>query len=181
MEQDENFYLKHYGVKGGENMEQDENFYLKHYGVKGGENMEQDENFYLQHYGVKGMKWGVRKDEVLLRKIAGDEQRIRTGGGTKEERKAAKKQAKQDWKDYKKSTTRSERRSDRQTARAEKAAYLYETVKNDPAVMVETRDPRGYKTLIAGKVFITHLENGGALNVPSTEISDFRMNVDEDD
>lgn len=130
---------------------------------------------YLKHYGVKGMKWGVRKDEVLLRKIAGDEKRVRLVGGTKEDRKALNKQAKKDWKDYKKSTTRSERRSDRRTARSEKMAYLYDTVKNDPATMVETRDPQGYRTLIAGEAFIKYIESGGALNVPATEISDIRI------
>lgn len=134
-----------------------------------------DGNKSLYHYGVKGMKWGVTKDEVLLRKIAGDERQLRAGGGTKEERKALNKQSKQDWKGYKESTSRSERRSDRRTARAEKMAYLYDTVKNDPAAMVETRDPYGYKTLITGKEFTTHLENGGALNVPATEISKIRM------
>ena len=134
-----------------------------------------DGNKALYHYGVKGMKWGVTKDEVLLRKIAGDERQLRAGGGTREERKALNKQSKQDWKDYKESTSRSERRSDRRTARSEKMAYLYDTVKNDPAAMVETRDPYGYKTLMTGKEFTTHLENGGALNVPSTEISKFRI------
>ena len=133
-----------------------------------------DDNKALYHYGVKGMKWGVTKDEVLLRKIAGDERQLRAGGGTRQERKALNKQSKQDWKDYKQSTTRSERRTDRQTARAEKMAYLYDTVKNDPAAMVETRDPYGYKTLITGKEFTTHLENGGSLNVPATEISHYR-------
>lgn len=134
----------------------------------------------LKHYGVKGMKWGVTRDEVTLRKIAGDERRVGVAGGTKEERKALKNEVKQEWKDYKKSTTSAERRADRRQAQSEKMAYIYDKVKNDPAAMVETRDPYGYRTLLTGKEFVTHLENGGAINVPATEISSYRMRVDED-
>lgn len=133
----------------------------------------------LTHYGVKGMKWGVTKDEAVLRKIAGDNTQLKPSGGTRSERRALKKQVKRDWKAYKKSTTSKERKEDRVKARQEKMSYILDTVSNDKSAMVVTRGAYGHKVILSGSDFVTHMVHGGLMDVPSTEISHYRLEWDE--
>lgn len=138
--------------------------------------MESGETFvedFLEHYGVKGMKWGVRRDQALLDRIAG--RRNRAVGGTRQERKAANKKAKQDWKDYKSSTTRQERRSDRKAAIESKANFILDKALNSPTTLFEIHTPGNVKTLTTGKALVDHLSAGGAFSPVYTDISDIRL------
>lgn len=133
------------------------------------------ENF-LAHYGVKGMKWGVRRDEATLRRLTG--QRVKAGGGTREERKTMNKQAKKDWKDYKKSTTRKERKADSRAANESKMQYILDQIINDAGTMIEVRE-NGVRNLMLGDEFIERLSANGGLVIPmNVEISDYRVDAE---
>lgn len=114
---------------------------------------------FLAHYGVKGMKWGVRRDEAVLARIAGG----RMQGETKEDKKR--------YKDYKKSTSRKERRKDKREVLNARASHLIETSMANPRNFVEVGTP-GYPTLMRGKEFVDYLSRGGAFNPMSTNITD---------
>lgn len=123
---------------------------------------------FLKHYGVKGMKWGVRRDEATLNRIAG--RKVKAVGGRNTDAKSVNAQAKKDWKAYKDSTTRKERREDRQKALEEKANYLIETaLKNDKSLILIS-GPYGGGTLVSGREFVDHLSNRGAFAPLYTDV-----------
>lgn len=128
---------------------------------------------FLEHYGVKGMKWGVTRDEAVLRRLSG--QRVNLRGAPKEERKAFKEQAKKDWKDYKSKTTRKERREDRRRAEEEKLGYILDQVSKDKKTLLQINTPGQMPTLISGKEFVDHLGRGGLVSPKYTELSGFRI------
>lgn len=130
------------------------------------------ENF-LSHYGVKGMKWGVTRDEAVLRRMSGQQVKLR--GGTKQERKAFNAQAKKDWKDYKSKTTRQERLEDRRRAEEAKIGYILDQVSKDDKTLLQISTPGQYPTLMSGKEFVDHLGRGGLVSPKYTELSGFRL------
>lgn len=135
---------------------------------------------YLEHYGVKGMKWGVRKDEAVLRRLTRDMTRVAPEGATRAERKASRQADKKAWEDYKNSTTRKERRQDAREAREQKLSYLVEEAVKDPYVLLATRNSiTEAPTLVMGKEFVDHMSRGGAVNIGLTELTDIRFDVEE--
>ena len=122
----------------------------------------EDEVESLYHYGVKGMRWGRRKDDAVLARIAGR----KMVGETKEDR--------QRYKEYKKATSRKERRADRNTAISEYASKLLEDSLANPNNFVQVGTP-GYPTLMQGKEFISYLERGGAFNPMTTVVTDLKL------
>ena len=135
---------------------------------------------YLEHYGVKGMKWGVRKDEAVLRRLTRDMTRVAPEGATRAERKASRKADKKAWKDYKNSTTRKERRQDARVAREQKMMYLIDKATKDPNVLLVTRSSvMESPTLVTGKEFVNHMSRGGAVNISMTELADIRFDVEK--
>ena len=121
--------------------------------------MSTDVDEFLMHFGVKGMKWGVRRDDAVLARIAGR----RIQGETKEDR--------QRYKDYKKSTSRKDRRADRREARLSKANKVVEdALKARSDDLVSTMTPQGYRQIMTAKDFVTHLSNGGYFDAMSTEV-----------
>lgn len=131
------------------------------------------EKSYLEHHGVKGMKWGVRRDQALLDRIAG--RRTKAVGGTREQRKAANKQAKEDWKNYKSSTTRKERRADKKAAIESKANYIIENALKSPTTVFQINTPGNIPTLTTGKEMIDHLSRGGAFSPVYTDITNIKL------
>lgn len=142
--------------------------------------MELTYDSYLEHYGVKGMKWGVRKDEAVLRRLTRDMTRVAPEGATRAERKASRKADKKAWEDYKNSTTRKERRQDARDAREQKMMYLVEEAIKDPNVLLATRNSiMESPTLVMGQEFVDHMSRGGAVNVGLTELTDIRFDIEE--
>lgn len=138
--------------------------------------MEPAETFiedFLEHHGVKGMKWGVRRDQALLNRIAG--RRTSATGGTRDERKATNKQNRENYKAYKSSTTRKERRIDRKKAVESKANFLVEEALKNPTTLMVIRSPGNVPTLTSGKEFIDHLSRGGYMDPIYTDITDMRI------
>lgn len=95
----------------------------------------------LAHFGVKGMKWGKRKGEDSSPKISRKENRQLN-------REAADK------------------------FNQEKLTTIYDEAKaKGEAVLVKTRTPGDYATTVmTGKQFTEALEDGGYLDVNTTEI-----------
>lgn len=122
---------------------------------------------FFAHHGIKGMKWGVRRDEAVLARIAGG----RIQGETKDDR--------QKYKTYKKSTSRKDRKKDRWEARTSRVNHLVETSLKNPKNFVQVGTP-GYPTLMSGKEFVNYLSRGGALNPMTTNITDLRLRGDDD-
>lgn len=123
----------------------------------------------LWHYGVKGMKWGVRRDQAVLDRLAG--RRTRSSAATRSERKADNKAAKQQWKDFKSTTSRKERRGMRREALESRAGYVIDRAMNeDNAYVSLMNSATGQKTIATGHQFIAHLAAGGAFDVKTTEI-----------
>ena len=54
---------------------------------------------YLEHYGVKGMKWGVRKDEEVLKRISRSKNTTYDPTISKADRKAERKEGKAAYKE----------------------------------------------------------------------------------
>jgi hypothetical protein len=124
---------------------------------------------FLAHHGVKGMKWGVHKDEVLLRRISGGNQ-LRSGAETREQRKAENAKDKQAYKDYKKSTPKAERRADRIAAQVSKGEYIVNQALKQPESLIATRDPSGMQMIMTGRELVEQMANGAAMNVKYTDI-----------
>lgn len=122
----------------------------------------EDEIESLYHYGVKGMRWGKRKDDAVLARIAGR----RMVGETKEDR--------QRYKDYKKTTSRKDRKADRQEAISQYASKLLEDSLANPKNFVQVGTP-GYPTLMQGKEFVEYLGRGGAFDPMSTSMTDLKL------
>ena len=121
------------------------------------------------HYGVKGMKWGVRRDQPVLDRLAG--RRTRSSAATRSQRKAENKQAKQQWKDFKSKTSRKERRGMRKEALESRAAYVIDRAMNEDNTYVSLMNAvTGQKTIATGSQFVDHLAAGGAFDVKTTEI-----------
>lgn len=132
--------------------------------------MEDQLDDFLAHYGVKGMKWGVRKDEVLLNKIVGAN--VKAAGGTRAERRALTKNASQQFRNYKKKTPKPQRKLDREKAIQEKIQYLLDEAKKKPtrAFMINNGD--GIPTLVRGKEFLEAVEAGQAFNPVETYVTE---------
>lgn len=114
----------------------------------------------LEHHGVKGMKWGVRK-------------RRDDGGGSGGRSSKSKKPPKE------KAPSRRERRkaksAERQRADIKKAeAYLDKALKKGDDVLINLNG----QVVVTGKEFVSHLANGGYLNVRTTSV--FAEVPDED-
>lgn len=121
------------------------------------------EDFELFHYGVKGMKWGTRRGDAVLSRIAGR----KMAGETKEE--------KQEFKDYKKSTSRKERKADRNEAIQERGKYLLDEALKNPTKLVVMREPSGVQALMQGKEFVAKLSSGAAFNPMDTAMTDITL------
>lgn len=133
-----------------------------------------DVDAFLEHHGVKGMKWGIRRDEAVLNRMMG----VRTfsNAGTHAERKAENEQAKADFKAYKATTSKEEQKADRAAAMQSKGQYLVEEALKDPDTIISTQSPAGYQMMLTGKEFTEHLSNGGAINLPMTNLTGMRIN-----
>lgn len=130
---------------------------------------------YLEHYGVKGMKWGVRNDEAVLKRISRSQNTTYNPTLSKAERKAEEKQGKARYKEYKKNTTRKERKQDRATATVERGKYLIdESVKNPKGVVsTSMMAPNGTlrRTTMTGERFVSHLQSGAAVDFRNTQLT----------
>lgn len=132
---------------------------------------EDDVDDFLAHYGVKGMKWGVRRDERLMSRIAG----YRPTDETKEERK----EGKAAYKEYKKSTSRKERRADKRAIFESRAQAVLDDALKNPLNIMQVGTP-GYPTLMQGKEFVDMMGKGGVFNPMTTFVTDMQFDVPKD-
>ena len=137
-----------------------------------------EDQAFLQHYGVKGMKWGVRRDQATLDRLAGGRNLRRVQG--REGGRAEKRQQKADWKEYKKSTTRKERRSDARQARETKVKHLIEEATKNPRRAIVISREGSMPILTTGKEFVDHMMRGGAVDVNATNLTDMQFGSEDD-
>lgn len=133
---------------------------------------------FLKHYGVKGMKWGVRRDQATLDRLAGG-RNLRKAQG-REGGRAEKRQQKSDWKDYKRSTTRKERRTDARQARETKVKHLIEEATKNPRRAIVISSEGSIPTLTTGKQFIDHMMKGGAVDVNATNLTNMEFDLKDE-
>jgi hypothetical protein len=117
---------------------------------------------FLAHYGVKGMKWGVRRDEEMMGRIAGYKAR-----GESAETKAR-------YKEYKKTTSRKQRKADKAAVIESRAQALLDDAMKNPLNIMEVGTP-GYPTLMEGKEFVEMLSRGGVFNPMTTHVTDMQF------
>lgn len=103
----------------------------------------------LRHFGIKGMKWGVRRTDAQL----GNSGSTKTKKVSRKENRRMNSEAKSKF--Y-----------------ADKAESLYnESKKKGDRVLIEIRTPGDYaKTVVTGKEFAKHLENGGVFDIREAEV-----------
>lgn len=116
----------------------------------------------LSHHGIKGMKWGVRRDEAVLARIAGG----RIAGETREDR--AK------YKAYKKATPRAERKADREKVLNQRINGLVKDALKNPNDMYIVGTP-GHNTMMVGREFTKYLARGGVFDPLSTGTTGLRL------
>ena len=125
----------------------------------------------LFHYGVKGMKWGVRKDDHKMNRIAGYKNTDAT--------KAEKKQTDEEVKAYKKATTRSQRKQDIKDIHQSKADYVIDKARKNPKKLVALMEPDGITTILEGSQFIDALGKGASFNPMLAEVTDLEYEYEE--
>lgn len=105
----------------------------------------------LAHHGVKGMKWGVRKPRD-------EEARAAKFGGKKSEKKITRKE---------------NRQLNREAADKfyeEKVNSMIKEAGGKKVILVKAYTGEAYPTLMEGKEFVRHLQNGGVLDIKRSDI-----------
>ena len=133
--------------------------------------MENAEDLELFHYGVKGMKWGVRKDEHAMNRIAG----YKNTDASKSEVKETSAQVKA----YKKSTTRAQRKQDIKDIYESKAEYIIEEARKNPKKLVAVVEEDGITSIAEGRQFIEALDKGGSFNPMLSSVTDLEYEYEE--
>lgn len=139
----------------------------------------QEDRAFLQHYGVKGMKWGVRRDQATLDRLAGGRnlRKAQAREGTRAQRKATRRQQRDDWKNYKKTTSRKERRADARMARETKIKHLLSEANKQPSRALVISREGSFPQLVTGKQFVDHMMKGGAVDVNATNLTDLEFDI----